>query len=103
MRWAMRVLGGLNVSACLLCLYYFFWQIKIYWGKWPGNPTHFDWAVFFVLNFISTFLVLYLAYLGVRLIRGKFDALRSVCFVCLFDIAFVVAHNLATWNVMDSP
>jgi hypothetical protein len=103
MRWAMRILGGLNILACLLCLYYFFWQIEIHWGKWPGNPSGLEWAVFFVLVAVSTFLVLYLAYLGVRLIRGHYEALRRVCFVCIIDIVLVYGHTLATWNVMENP
>ena len=70
MRWAMRILGGLNVVVCFFSLLYFAWGIQIHLGNWPGNPNYEEWAVFLVISAVSTFLVLYLAYLGLRLIGG---------------------------------
>ena len=96
MRWAMRIFGGSNVVASLFGLYYFAWGIQIHLGKWPGNPNRQEWIVFLAISALSTSLVLYLAYLGVRLINRDFKVLRQVCFVFVSEIAICFVDFIVT-------
>jgi len=98
-RWAMRIFGGSNVVASLFGLYYFAWGIQIHLGKWPGNPNRQEWIVFLAISALSTSLVLYLAYLGVRLINRDFKVLRQVCFVFVSEIAICFVDFIVTWMV----
>ena len=98
--WTMRIFGGINILAAMFGIYYFALMIDIHWGRWPGNPSHFDWAVFVALSLLSTFLVVYLAYLGVRLIRQDAAALRGVCLIAVLEIAYFFADTFVTWNLM---
>jgi hypothetical protein len=99
MRWAMRIFGGSNVVASLFGLCYFAWGIQIHLGKWPGNPNRQEWIVFLAISALSTSLVLYLAYLGVRLIKRDFKVLRQVCFVFVSEIAICFVDFIVTWMV----
>lgn len=103
MRWAMRIFGALNIIASIFGLRYFAWGIEIHLGKWPGNPTRYEWVVFLAISAISTFLVLYLAYLGVRLIKPDYKALRQVGFVFASEIAVCFVSFLFTWVVTPIP
>jgi hypothetical protein len=95
----MRFFGGLNIVASLFGLYYFAWGIQIHLGKWPGNPNRQEWIVFLAISALSTSLVLYLAYLGVRLIKLDFKVLRQVCFVLMSEIAICFVDFVVTWIV----
>lgn len=99
MRWAMRIFGGLNILASLFSLLYLAWGVEIHLGKWPGNPTGGEWAVFLILCAVSTFLVLYLAYLGVRMFRGESGALKRAIPVFALEIAIVFADFIVTWLI----
>ena len=99
MRWAIRIFGGLNILPGLLGMYYFAYLIEIHWRKWPGNPSAVDWAVFVALSSVTTFLVLYLGYLGVRLIRVDSAALRQVCLVFLLGIIYFFADVCVNWII----
>ena len=102
MRWVMRIFGGLNIGAGLFGLYYFAWLIEIHWHKWPGNPSISDWAVFVALSCFTTFLVVYLGYLGIRLIRVDFSALWQVCLVLVLEMVFLIADVWITWLILPS-
>jgi hypothetical protein len=107
MRSAIRIFGALNVLAALFSLLYFAWGIEIHWGKWPGAPDPADWAIFLVIGSVCTSTVLYLAVLGVRLIRGDHGALRRVIPTFLAEIiiflgavaapAFTSGRNKLIW------
>jgi hypothetical protein len=99
MRWAMRIFGVLNICASVFSLWYFGWIIDIHLGNWPGNPTRYDWAVFLALSALSTFLTLYLAYLGVRLIKRDYKALLLVIVVFTSEIVVCLVSFLLTWIV----
>ncbi len=97
MRWTMRVFGTLNILLTVFSLYYFAWGIEIHLGRWPGNPNSLEWAVFFTLSSLSTSLVIYLAFLGVRLIRGDYKALWKVCCVFVSEIAICFVDFVISW------
>jgi len=97
MRWALRILGALNVFASALSLSYFAWGIKIHLGKWPGGPDRQEWIVFLSISALSVSLVLYLAYLGLRLIKRDFNALKLVSLVFISEIAICFVAFVVTW------
>lgn len=92
MRWALRILGALNILASILSLSYFAWLIEIHLGHWPGDPDRREWIVFLALSAVSVSLVVYQAYLGVRLIKRDMNALglASLVFVLEIALCFVV-------------
>ncbi|HEY2472778.1 MAG TPA: hypothetical protein VGI45_33645 [Terracidiphilus sp.] len=97
MRAAMRALGFCNVLTSFCSLYYFVWGIQIHVGRWPGNPNQQQWNVFYAITALSTALVFYLAYLGVRLIRLETAALWQVATVFAVEIAVVLTDFVLTW------
>ena len=101
MSWALRIFGGLNILPGIAGMYYFAVMIEMHWGKWPGNPTPLDWAIFVALSSASALLILYLGYLGVRLlVRPDAAALRQVCLVFVLEIGYFWADTFVTWNLM---
>ena len=81
-------------------MYYFAAMVEMHWGRWPGNPSPLDWAVFVALSSTSAFFVLYLGYLGARLlIKEDAAALRLVCVVFVLEIGYFWADTLVTWNL----
>ena len=103
MRWAMRIYSALNIIASIFSLCYFAWGIEIHLGKWPGNPTRYEWAVFLAISALSTSLVLYLGYLGVRLIMRDFKALKMVSLVFVSEIAICFVDFVVTWIATPIP
>jgi hypothetical protein len=99
--WIMRLFGGLNILVALFGLYYSFYMLQMHWHHWPGNPSHLDWAVFLTLSLLSTFIILYLGYLGVRLIKRDVGALRKVCLVFIFEILYFWADVIVNWNLVS--
>ena len=99
----MRILGALNIVVSIICLCYFAWGVEIHLGKWPGDPSLKEWAVFFAICAFCTFLVLYLAYLGVRLIKQDRRALWPVSFVFTLEIIVCFVSFLVTWVVTPVP
>lgn len=87
MRWALRILGSLNIIASVLSLSYFAWLIEIHLGHWPGDPNRREWIVFLGISAVSVSLVVYLAYLGVRLIQRDLNALGLASLVFVLEIA----------------
>ena len=99
MRWAMRIFGALNIIASLLSLYYLYWMIRMHLGRWPGNPTLRDWMVFDAIATVSTLMVVAVAYLGVRLIRGNPHAIWQIGIAFFAEIAYEWADIYFTWVV----
>jgi hypothetical protein len=97
MRSAMPIFGGLNIIVSILSLYYFAWGIEIHLGKWPGDPIRQEWTVFLAVSVLSTSLVLYLAYLGIRLIKRDFKALKLVTLVFVSEITVCYVDFAVTW------
>jgi hypothetical protein len=96
----MRILGGLNVLAALLGIWYAATMIQMHWGRWPGNPNHSQWAVFLGLSAISFFLIVYLAYLGVKLIRGDTKALWKVALILVVEMVYFFIQTTITWLIL---
>lgn len=100
MRWALRIFGGLNLLPGIVGIYYFATMLEMHWGRWPGNPSALEWAVFAALSSTSAFLVLYLGYLGVRLLIGQGAAvLWQVFLVFVLEIGYFFADTFVTWNL----
>ena len=96
MRAAMRVLGFCNLLTSSCGLYYFLGAIQVHLGRWPGNPNQQQWNVFYVISALSTAMVLYLAYLGLRLLRLETAALWQVACIFALEIALVLANFVFT-------
>lgn len=97
MRAAMRALGSCNLLTSSCGLYYFLDAIHSHLGRWPGNPNHQQWNVFYVIGALSTAMVIYLAYLGLRLLRLETAALWQVACLFALEIALVLANFVFTW------
>jgi hypothetical protein len=100
--WPMRVLGALNISFVALGAFYAASMFHLSWKKWPGPPVYQDWVVFVVLNAISIYLILYLGYLGVRLIRKDAKALWQLCMFFVGEIAYFAAVVVITSYVLPA-
>ena len=99
MRAAMRALGFCNLLISFCSLYYFVWGIQVHLGRWPGNPNQQQWNVFYVISALSTAIVLYLAYLGVRLLRLETAALWQVACIFALETTAVLTDFVLTWIV----
>jgi hypothetical protein len=100
--WPMRVLGALNISFVALGAFYAASMLRMSWNKWPGPPAYRDWVVFLVLNAISLYLIMYLGYLGIRLIRKDANALWRLCMFFVGEIAYFVAVVVITSYVLPA-
>jgi hypothetical protein len=100
--WPMRVLGALNISFTALGAFYAASMFHMSWKKWPGPPVYQDWVIFVVLNAISIYLILYLGYLGVRLIRKDAKVLWQLCMFFVGEIAYFVAVVYITSFVLPA-
>jgi len=89
--WPMRVLGALNISFVALGAFYSASIMHMRWNKWPVSPAYQDWMIFAALSAMSIFLITYLGYLGIRLIRRDSRALWPLCTFFLGEIAYFVA------------
>ena len=97
MRAAMRALGFCNLLTSFCSLYYFVWGIQVHLGRWPGNPNQQQWNVFYAISGLSTALVLYLSFLGIRLLRLETAALWQIACVFAVEIAMVLTGFVLTW------
>ncbi len=89
--WPMRVLGGLNILFVALGAFYAASILHMHWKKWPISPAYQDWMIFAALSAISIFLLAYLGYLGIRLIRRDSAALWPLCTFFMGEIAYFAA------------
>ena len=97
--WTMRILGALNILFVTIGAYYSVVMIHLHWNRWPGNPSHYEWKIFVFLYAISVLMVLYLAYLGVRLIKKDAKALLKLSLLFLAEMLYFFVHTYSTWNV----
>ena len=100
--WPMRVLGALNILFVALGAFYSGGMIQMHWNKWPGSPSHLHWAVFMFLDAISISMILYLGYLGVRLIKKDARALWHLCLLFVAEIAYFAVVVYVTWFLMPA-
>jgi hypothetical protein len=100
--WPMRVLGALNLAFVALGALYAASMLQVHWNNWPGSPNYQEWVVFVVLNAISIYLILYLGYLGMRLIRKDATALWQLCMFFAGEIAYFVAVVYITSFVLPA-
>jgi len=98
--WIMRIVGVVNLLCGLIGVYYFAFKIRLHWHNWPGSPSESQWLVFFVLSFISIYLLIYLGYLGIRLIKNDATALRPLRNLFMLEIAYYVASVVMLWVIM---
>jgi hypothetical protein len=96
----MRILGGLNIVFAFFGVFYSAYMVEIHWNKWPGQPTFSQWVVFGFLSFICMSMILYLAYLGIRLIRKDASALWQVCLVFVLEIIYFWADVIVCWMIL---
>jgi hypothetical protein len=97
--WPMRVLGALNILFVLLGAFYSAAMVQMSWKKWLGS-SFLDWIVFAILSAISVGMVLYLAHLGIRLIKKDVKALWHLCLLFVAEIAYFVVVFYVTWFVL---
>jgi membrane protease YdiL (CAAX protease family) len=100
MTWMTRILGIINLLFVALGAYYSVVMIHAHWNKWPGNPTSFDWLVFLCLYAVSLLMLLYLGYLGVRLIKKDESALWKLSLLFVTEMVYFYVFVTVTWVVM---
>jgi len=98
--WPMRVLGALNVVFVALGAFYAAAMIQRHWHNWPGSPIYQDWVIFVALNAISIAMILYLGFLGIKLMRVDANALFQLCLLFVAEIAYFGAIVYVTWFVV---
>jgi len=97
--WTMRVLGVLNILFVAFGAYLYYWILRMHWNRWPGNPSHNEWAVFVFLSTISISMVLYLGYLGVKLIKKDAKALLKLSLLFVAEMIYSLVLFNVTWMV----
>ena len=100
--WTMRVLGALNIVFVVLGVYYAVALNVIRWGKWPGPPSHTDWAIFVLLSAISLSFLAYLGYSGMKLIRGDVSVLRPLGVLFILETMYLFISVLLFWNILPA-
>jgi succinate dehydrogenase hydrophobic anchor subunit len=117
-KWAMRILGALNVLFGFYGLWFFVTCLNGHFKKAQVVYNTRDWIVFCSLSFCTVLMVSSLAYLGVRLIIGSKTSLRLMASIFAAEILYFFADavnvvplnpSLAThvpisyWAVAASP
>jgi hypothetical protein len=95
----MRFLGALNIMYVAFGAYLSYWMIRLHWNRWPGNPSHYEWAIFVFLSAISISMVLYLGYLGIRLIKKDAKALLKLSLLFVVELLYSFVLFYVTWIV----
>jgi hypothetical protein len=95
----MRIVGALNVLFAALALSYLEEMLRMHWNKWPSSATTRDWVVFAFLLTISVYLVVHLAYLGVRLIEKHESALLLCTLLFATETLGAVLSVWAWWGM----
>lgn len=96
----MRCMGILTVLYCVYGIAYYVRELAYEKGRWLGSPDSFDWVIFAALSVITLGATIYLAYLGMRLIRVDAAALGPMCLVFGAEIAYFLVTTFIFWNIM---
>jgi succinate dehydrogenase hydrophobic anchor subunit len=96
----MRIIGVLNLLFGLMGVYYFIFMMRMHWHNWPGSPSITQWAVFLVLSLISIGMLVYLGYLGIRLVRRDESALRPLIIIFISEILYFIVGVVVLWLIM---
>jgi hypothetical protein len=99
-QWVMRIVGVLNLLCSVLGIFYFAIQLSWHWHRWPGAPSFFDWLVFLALSAVNISLVVYLGFLGVRLLRKDRAAIRSTSIVLAIELIYFFASTVLFWLIL---
>jgi len=97
---AMRILKTLNILFGVLALLYSAQLIRMHWNRWPGSATRIDWSIFFLLLAISVYMVVHLAYCGIRLIKEVESALMPCFLLFAAESLGVLASIWASWMML---
>ena len=98
--WMMRILGALNILYVAISAWYSVIMVHMHWNRWPGNPTSMNWAVFLFLYALSAVMIVYLAYLGIRLIRKDSKVLLQLCFLFVAEMVYFFVFVTVTWVIL---
>lgn len=98
--WTMRIVGGLNVLFAALALWYLEEMIRMKWNRWPSSATGTDWVVFAVLLAISVYLVVHLAFYGIRLMKKNEAALLPCILLFAVESVGVYLSVVILWLVL---
>lgn len=100
--WMMRILGAFNLLFIAFGAYYSVVMVQIHWNRWPGNPTPLDWLVLLCLYAVSILILLYLGYLGIRLIKKDESALWKLSLLFVTGMVYFYVFVTVTWVVMPT-
>jgi hypothetical protein len=96
----MRIIGGLNILFAALALWYLEEMIRMKWNRWPTSATGGDWLVFAVLLATSVYLVVHLAYYGIKLLKKNEAALLPCILLFAAESLGVYLSVLILWNIL---
>lgn len=99
-KWAMRIVGALNVLFAILALSYLEEMLRMHWNKWPSSATSSDWVIFAFLLAISVYLVVHPAYLGIRLIKKHESALLPCILLFAAETLGVFSSVVVLWLML---
>jgi succinate dehydrogenase hydrophobic anchor subunit len=101
-KWAMRILGLLNVLFGIAGIWYYIADLTWHLQKWEAAYSVRDWFVFSALSLYILSLVCFLAYFGIRLILGNRSALRFTIIVFALETLYFFADVGIFWLILPA-
>jgi|SRR5208282_435897 len=102
MKWAMRILGLLNVFFGIVGIWYYIIDLSWHFLKWQAAYGIRDWAVFSLLSLCTLLLVCLLGYFGIRLIAGDKTVLRFTIIVFVLEALYFFADVSVFWLILPA-
>jgi hypothetical protein len=93
--WIMRVVGLLNLLYGIFGICYF--AAILSWHNWTGSRSLLSWLIFLLLSGFSIGLIVYLGYLGIRLMRKDRTAIRPAALVFGVEILYFLLGVEIFW------
>lgn len=98
--WTMRIVGVLNVLFAALSLTYLAGMLNIHWNRWPASATARDWAIFALLLTLSVYLVVHVAFYGIRLLKHNESAVLPCLLLYAAQTLGAMAGYWVIWLVL---
>lgn len=96
----MRVVGALNGLFAVFALVYTAGILWMHWNRWPSSATRFDWVVFALLLGISVYIVVHLAYYGIKLIKNDESAVLPCLILFAVETLGVLLSVWVLWLML---
>ena len=99
-KWAMRILGILNLLGIAGSFWYLGGMLQMHWHRWPESANSVDWAIFWLLLAFNLYLSGHLAYCSIRMIRKDETAILPAFLLQAAQILFMIADVVVFWLIL---